>query len=787
MALPLHGTRVVDLTSDIAGPYCGKLLADLGSEVTKVELPPGDPLRRWGPFPEGRPDPEQAGLFRYLNDAKGHQRLDPSEGSGWAPLLELTRDADLLIEDLGPGGLEDRGIQLDQLRSANPGLVVLRISDFGQDGPYAGLPTTPLVRQAASGWLATRGSPDREPVYVGGRVPEFVGGAYAALAGLTALRQCDRGAEAAVIDVSLLETETATLSYPMLMRETMDWLGLPHQARTSALLGIVKCKDGYIGINSLTGQHWQDICALTGLPEYAEKQIEVMLDPEVRRDFYVAAQPWLDANTAREILDLCQSLRIPAAPVGDGANLPHLEQYAARDFFRPHSNDAPFLEPGLPYRLGQMERPATSTKPQPTDTTSDRLPFDDLVVLDLSTFWAGAYLGCYLGAFGADVIKVESAQRPDGFRFTGTFPFAGDDWYERSGLFQGANLNKRGITLDLDSQEGRDILMTLVESADVLIENFSPRVMENFGLTEDVLLAAKPDLLVVRMPGFGLEGPWKNYVSWAYSIEQTAGMATVTGYQDGPPLNPGGPADPIVGVHAGVALLAALEHRAHTGSGQLIEIPQIEVGAALTAEQVIEFSLNGTVQSRQGNRQRDMVQGVYPTAGDDEWVAISIRNDADWARLCSAMGEPAEFQAQSLATQQGRIDNHDQIDRVIAAWTSTHQGQELVEALQRVGVPAAKALVSAEMYDEPQLNERHFYTALEHPVSGTRRYPGWPFRFTTGSEHDRGAPVRTHHLSPAPTLGQHNEEILRTLVGLNDDQIDDLRSRNIIGTEPLGL
>ncbi len=220
------------------------------------------------------------------------------------------------------------------------------------------------------------------------------------------------------------------------------------------------------------------------------------------------------------------------------------------------------------------------------------MPFADIKVLDLTTFWAGAYLTCYLGAFGADIVKVESIQRPDGFRYSGAWPHEGDRWYERSGMWQATNLNKRDVTLDLTTDEGRDLVRRLIRDADVVVENFSPRVIEQFGLDYESLVELNPDVILVRMPGFGLKGPWRDYVGWAFNFEGASGMSAATGYAEGPPCNLQGPADPIVGVHAGVALLAALEHRRRTGEGQLVEIAQFEVTACVTAEPVIEYSMN---------------------------------------------------------------------------------------------------------------------------------------------------------------------------------------------------
>ncbi len=405
------------------------------------------------------------------------------------------------------------------------------------------------------------------------------------------------------------------------------------------------------------------------------------------------------------------------------------------------------------------------------------MPFAGVKVLDLTTFWAGGYLTCYLGAFGADVVKVESIQRPDGFRYSAAYPHEGDDWYERSALWQATNLNKRDITLDLTTQSGRELARRLAAQADIVVENFSPRVVEQFGLDYQSLVTLRPDVIAVRMPGFGLDGPWREYVGWALNIEQVSGMAAVTGYADGPPCNVQGPADPIVGVHAGVALLAALEHRRRTGEGQLIEVAQIEVGAAVTAEPVIEYSMNGIVRPRDGNRQRGYCQGVYPTDTADAWVALSVRDDSDWSRLVEAMGRPELIEDDRLATADRRASAHDVFDRVVTAWTSTHPPANIVATLREHGIAAEEVVVAERMYELEQLHARGYYEDLEHSVTGRHRYPGWPFRITPG-------PRRHHRLAP-PTLGQHNDEILSGL-GLSSDELAALRRDRVVGERVLG-
>jgi crotonobetainyl-CoA:carnitine CoA-transferase CaiB-like acyl-CoA transferase len=788
---PLEGLRVVEIAGDIAGPYCTKLLVDLGAEVTKIEPPSGDPLRNWGPFPGGVPDPHRSGLFEYLNAGKLGTTVDLETDASVAG--RLIERAHLLVEALPPGALDRSGLDAHALRMLNPDLVVVRIADFGQNGPLRDRDATPLTVQAASGWVNSR-DPDRPPVQAGARISEYVAGGYGALGALTALRTLSTRASRLVeVDVSVLESLLSTLPYPMLMVEKMRDLGLPANTKSAPMMGIVRAADGWLGINCLTGQHWLDACAMLGLPEYGEQQIAIMLGGPGRAEFFEKAQPWLSERSVAEIVELSQAMRIPAAPVNDGATVLQCQQYLEREFFvQAGGDDWSFRRPGAPFRLSRTPalppRPApvlggqapVAARPSdygPADASADpSMPFAAMKVLDLSTFWAGAYLTCYLGAFGAEIVKVESIQRPDGFRYSGAWADEGDRWYECSAMWQATNLNKRDITLDLTSDDGRDLVRLLVRDADVVVENFSPRVIEQFGLDYESLVKLKPDVILVRMPGFGLQGPWRDYVGWALNFEQASGMSAVTGYGEGPPCNLQGPADPIVGVHAGVALLAALEHRRRTGEGQLIEIAQVEVTACVTAEPVIEFSMNGIVRPREGNRRRGWVQGVYPTAVDGAWVAISVRHDADWAQLATAMGRAEMLDDARFASADQRQLAHDDFDTVVADWTRIRTGSEIIDALSARRVPAEQVLTPERMYDMPQLDARGYYEEIDHPVTGPHRYPGWPMRMTPG-------PSRHHRFAP-PTLGQHNEEILRGL-GLTGAELDELRARHVIGETAL--
>ncbi|QLL06300.1 CaiB/BaiF CoA transferase family protein [Mycobacterium vicinigordonae] len=739
MSGPLAGLHIVEIATEISGPYATKLFVDLGADVVKIEPPGGDKLRYWGPFRDGVIDPERSGMFEYLNAGKRIASLQE------AP--ELVAWAHVLVENLPPGTLDSFGLGSAELTKLNPNLVQLSISPFGQTGPWRDRVSSPLTLQAVSGWVSTR-DPDRPPVQAGARISEYVAGAYGALGALTALRLPDAGLRQ--VDVSEFESLLSTLPYPMLMAERMKSLGLPPNMRAAPMLGVVRAADGWVGINCLTGQHWLDVCAMLGLSEFGEHQIAIMMGGPQRAEFFAKAEPLLAAQTVAELIELSQAMRIPAAPVNDGATVLDSPQYAKRGFF---VQGPGFRRPGSPFRFSGPARATAARNSGPEMADPHHSPdhaFGGLRVLDLTTFWAGAYLTCYLGALGADIVKVESIQRPDGHRYSGAYPFEGDDWYERSALWQATNLNKRDLTLDLSSQRGRDIVHRLAAQADVVVENFSPRVVEQFGLDYESLVKLNPDVIAVRMPGFGLEGPWRDYVGWALNIEQTSGMTAATGYADGPPCNVQGPADPIVGVHAGVALLAALDHRRRTGEGGLIEIAQIEVAACVTAEPVIEYSMNGVVRPREGNRRRGWLQGVYPTSEDQAWVALSVPDE-------------------------GGID-HDLFDELVTAWTRTLTPNVVVEMLRAQGIPAEQVTTGDRMYDFAQLDARRFYEEFEHPVTGPRRYPGWPFRITPGPA--------SHHRSAPPTLGQHNDEILCAL-GLSRDELADLRGQRIIGERVL--
>jgi crotonobetainyl-CoA:carnitine CoA-transferase CaiB-like acyl-CoA transferase len=388
-------------------------------------------------------------------------------------------------------------------------------------------------------------------------------------------------------------------------------------------------------------------------------------------------------------------------------------------------------------------------------------------VIDATAWWAGPEAGRLLALLGADVLHLEATRAPDGMRMAGGLFADKPRWWERSGIALSANTGKRGITLDLTQDDGRHLLDRLLADADVVLENFSPRVAERFELTPERLHALNPGLIVVRMPAFGLDGPWRDRVGFAQTMEQVTGMAWITGHPDDQPRIPRGPCDPLAGAHAAFAVLVALAERERTGKGPFVESTMVEAAFHVAAEQIIEWTANGVELQRQGNRAPGFVpQGLYAGAVEETWLAVSVATDEQWAALAGAVGLRAD-----------RAD-HDAVDAELAAWAAAREVDDAVDALVAAGVPAGAARDPRTIGTHPQLAARGFFERLEHPVVGEQPFAGLPFRY---------ASVDRWLTRPAPTMGEHNAEVLGGELGLGDAELAALAEAGVIGDAPSGL
>lgn len=410
-----------------------------------------------------------------------------------------------------------------------------------------------------------------------------------------------------------------------------------------------------------------------------------------------------------------------------------------------------------------------------------RPPLEGIRVLDFTQVWAGPACTSILAALGAYVIKIEGMSRLDisHILLTAENQFTAELW-NRGPYYHYRNPGKRGITLDLLHPDGINLVKRLVPACDVVIEAFSPRVMGNFGLTYDVLRELRPDLIMMSMSGYGQTGPYSDYGAYGMGLEPASGIASITGYADSGPTRTGVSfTDPIAGIAAAAAVLMALRHRDRTGEGQYIDMSQQETAIPFIGAALMEYQMTGRVPCPRGNRSPVAApQGCYRCKGDDDWLVISISDDEEWASFCKAVGHPEWEDDERFATIIARHRNHDILDALIEDWT---RGQDHIEAfhlLQKAGVKAAPVLNGKEMLLDPHLRERHYYDLLEHPTDLGPR----PVARTLIAKFDRMDPKPDR---AAPSMGEHNAEVLQGLAGVSDEELADLEARQIIGTAPI--
>jgi len=417
-----------------------------------------------------------------------------------------------------------------------------------------------------------------------------------------------------------------------------------------------------------------------------------------------------------------------------------------------------------------------------------RLALEGVRILDLSVVWAGPHATKMLADMGAEVIKIESLSRLDPIRgpvrpvsnTEGCYPDnePGARPYNRHGYFNERNRNKLGLTLDLKHPDGLAIFKRLVAVSDVVIDNFSWGVTERLGIDYERLRTVNPRIIQLSMPSFGTTGPERYYVGYGATNDHLSGITSVTGYTDTGMENPGiNISDPIAGLHAAGAILAALLYRQRTGKGQFIDLSHRETATRLTAGPVLDVSMNGRVARPQGNKHAwKAPHGCYPTRGEDAWIVIAVGTDREWEGLCRAAGKPEWVTDPRFSTVSARWKHRHELDQEIASWTRTQDRWDLMQRLQTAGVPAGAVATAEDLLANKHLRARGFFVTITHPEAGTHDYLGLPWKMS----RTPGAVRR-----PAPTLGQHTEQVLRDLLGLSEAELARLRRERVIGQEPV--
>lgn len=822
----LKGVRVLDASRVLAGPFAAQILADLGADVIKVEPPEGDSARSYGPFAGDVPDPERSGLFLYLNFNKRGITLDLASPEGRATLEALLARSDLLIVGADVDGRPAASLDLEAARRRHPALIVLAITPFGLTGKYAGLAGYDINIAAMSGLTSDPDGLDD----AAGRVPlmppalqiDLLSGLGAAVTAMTAVLQRGITGQGQLVDFAQTQ-----------MLAAQGALDLPTSASRPAARGereplppsvprgrqrgqypshVVRCKDGPVFLYAPQIQQWIRLVEAMGQPEWTKEprfRNRLAMANEYRAETDAHAEAWLKQHTKQELLQIFMDHRVPSGPILDARDLVESDHLRAREFFQrtEHPIAGSVQVPGFPFRM--RETPMVLTRPAPTlgqhnsevraeldapgtrppvreaqaagpadRTVDDRRPLAGIRVVDFGTVMVGGIASRMVAELGAEVIKIESRVSPDGYRIGR--PTVGDEqlraderlWPELQSSYHGMNRDKRSVTLNFNTPEGLDLLKRLIASSDVLMNNYSPGVLERRGLDAAALTVLNPDLIAVAMPGAGETGPLRNYATYAWTVEALVGMTSINGYEDGLLLGnlamPWG--DVINGLSGALAVLVAVYHRRRGGAGQYVESAQLEAFAALMGAPYLDYVLNGRVAVPAGNRHPLMApHSTYPVAGR-RWVAIAVRTPDQWAALCEVAGHPEWTADPRFADLPARQAHLAELDALIAGWAHSHTSEEVVGALQARGVAATPLFRLHDQVRDDYFFDREAFMSLVHPLIGGMLVPG------------RAAQIDGAYAPPrsAPLLGADNDYVFGELLGLSVDERERLTRDEVL-------
>jgi len=789
----LAGRRVLDLAGE-SGAYCGKLFADLGADVVKVEPPGGDPSRSLAPLWVDAPPGESDGLpFLYRNTSKRSITIDLEDGGGREQFLALTSAADIVLETFAPGELDARGLGYAALRDMNPRIVLTSITGFGQSGPHRGFKSSDLIANAMGGALYVTGEAEDPPVNLAGAQAFAMASTCAAASSLIALLHAHRTGQGQQVDISIQEVVAAVCH----IAGTGKWLddGIVPRRMGSGLFasipsGAYPCRDGLIYVMVNRPSHWQTLARWIRDETGEEAVLDPMFDgPSANRfphrdlvDHFVGELT--RRHTVADLYREGQARHLSFTPVNriDGVVAdPHL---AARGFFVDvaHAAATSLRYPGPPYRFSRTPArvrhaaPAagadakavladwTARTASPEQTAGGE-PLADVRVVEFTAGMAGPWIGRFMAYHGADVIKVESTARPDVTRqyVEPRRPELGVQ-SQRSPWLTDWNAGKRCVALDLTKPDAVALAIRLVEEADVVIENYATGVMEKLGLSYDVLQRANPGLVMLSTTGFGDSGPCSRYITWGPNIEATSGMSAITGFPHRPcTMTQYAYPDSLSALHGLFAVLAALDQKRRTGEGQLINVAQLEATIAVIGEVVMEATANGAEPPKLGNASRVAApHGCYRCAGDDRWVAIAVFDDLEWRALCRVMVDPAMGAEPRLATAAGRLDARAELDAHIEAWTVNRDAYELMTLLQAAGVAAGVVQTARDKLErDAHLRARRFHETIPHEVKGEVVADGIPTGLTA-------TPGRTRFAGRA--IGGDNEAVFIDLLGMSRDE-----------------
>lgn len=788
--------RIIEVGEGKALGYAGKLLRDLGAEVIKIESPSGDSMRNYGPFPSDEYNPENSGMFIFLNGGKRGACLDLGTDEGQQTLFLLLDGADVLLHSFQPAAAKRWGLDQEELLQRYPQLIVSAITPYGSTGPYAEWKGYAIQAHSGSTIARRIGDPNREPLTSALDQAEIQHGAvHLAAATALALVHRNRTGKGQFVDVSVLEAVTVAIAGIGIPRQFYGVMESPRErpGRTFAWrpFGLLNTKDGEFAALALLDRQWHSFIEVMGNPAWGndprfntvEQQAFGSLSDDERDEVAGYVEDWFGDRTTAEIWDLTRRARVPFQPVHTVGQVVDSDHMLERGFFvsapGPHP---PLRVPGAPYGMsvtpweppeapptldGNFDAEWTSERASVIEGTTDTsiAPLDGLRVIDLGQVWAGPLLGRYLADWGADVILVDTATRPRALagEFDPTDPIA----------WEGIHRNRRSVQIDLRTSRGVELLKDLLGSADVMIDNFTPRVLPNLGLNYEDLATEFPRLILAALSAAGRTGPWSDLLSYGPTLTGLYGVKVLNGYPENKEvMEDASDLDPISGTYGMLAIMAALNHRDRTGEGQMIEIAQGEAGFIASTEAMIEYVWNGRDIGPRGNLHRVLApHGLYPCAGDDAWIAIACGSDEEWAALARVAGHPEWLNQPEFLTADARLAARMELDAEISDWTKEDEPMVLTQQLQDAGVAAFPAMNIFDTVSDPQHSHRREHFDLGGDFPTEMLLDGSPWHLSE---------ARPRLRVPTPVPGQHSDEVFGELLGLSPEDVRTLQAEGVV-------
>ncbi|MEM9176778.1 MAG: CoA transferase [Myxococcota bacterium] len=784
MSDALSGVRVIDL-ADRSAALAGRILADLGAEVILVEPPEGQPIRRLAPFLDDEAGPERGFQHLYFNASKHSVVLEDDLAS--SPTFErLVASADVLIDTARPG--TRAGLEHARLRALCPDLIQISVTPFGL-ADETGRKANDLVAGATGGLVAISGERRGTPVQ-GGASPSYtLAGLTAASAATVALTK----GQGTHVDLSLQE---ATLSALMQTSNATQWTWFDRVPSRPGLSAALECRDGgHVGL----------LLRPDRFPEYLRWLDRVGIPHEMTEDDW----PWsrLDAPrkgnpVAEGTLGLARALTrdefaagaleadIVCLPVLGFEDLEGVEQYRVNEQFLEVEHEAlgrrlgfvrstvDGMADGVTIRraplLGEHTKTILDALPAPparpsvsVDATSPdpARQLEGLRVVDFGWVLAAPIGTRLLASYGAEVIRIENRRKPDSMR--SQLGPDGQPDPDLGGLYNTVNAGKKSLCLDLGTPGGIDLLLDLVRTSDVVVNNFRPGALERMGLGYDVLRTARPDIVLLNMPGAHKKGPWSGRASMGNILMAASGFNMLTGFEGEQPRGIGIPLPDFVAPHLLTAtILSAIRKRDRGGGGQEIDLAQLSATVALLGAEWMQYRATGTAPPRNGNRDANACpHGVYPAAGEDDWLALAVQSEAEWIAFTNAIGDPGLAEDPRFATHAARKLHEDALDERVRAWTRRQDKWRGAEHLQAAGVAAGPVEHLRDTFERDPLLRAH-YQIVHQPVA-----PDVAIPIDRESARYVG---REHVLTRAPGLGEHNEHVVREVLGRSDEDFIEL-------------